>query len=329
MARRTNPGDVANLFIRCLLSDAGLQLGSFNKKDWENTLRYFDYKCAYTGEPLTENTAVMDHLIPHNKTSVGLHLYGNIIPCTAQANATKRHLTLEEFFNSNQPVLSHLSPDEKTSKLNKIRSFVGESKYEEKVARIQDLTTYCNAQYEMIKKLCEINKEYIANSIGEPVIEDIEDENVPISVDQLITSALTDQNTLNTTCVPKLFGKNVEDIKIQDLAKEAFTLLLERAKNSSYHQNLLAQVQDSNYCKEHLLLDFPAIKKVIDSNKVREERVLFGRSRYYASPYGNNEYLLTSEWYNPEANNVTKKRQKPKLIDWIKSKLLVDNVSTN
>ncbi len=329
MARRTNPGDVANLFIRCLLSDAGVQLGSFNKKDWDNTLAYFENKCAYTGEPLTAKTAVMDHLVSHNRTSIGLHLYGNIIPCTAQANAAKRHLSLQEFFDSNPTVLSHLSAEEKAEKLKKIKGFVKESKYEEKVSRIKDLATYCNAQYEMIKKLCEVNKEYIANSVGEPVIEDVEDEIEDIPQDTLALMPIIDQNSNPTPAISKLFGKAIENTKIQDLAKEAFTVLIEKAKSSNYHKDLLLKVQDLNYCKEHLLLDFPALKKIVDLNRIKEERTVSNQTRYYQVLFGENEFLLTSQWYNPESNNTAKKKQKSKLVDWITTMLLVGNVSVN
>lgn len=325
MSKRTNPGDVANLFIRCLLSDAGAQLGSFNKKDWENTLQFFDYKCAYTGEPLTDSSAVKDHLVSHNKISGGLNLYGNIIPCTARANAAKRNLTLEDFFNSNHEVLSHLSVDEKAVKMETIISFVKESKYEEKVSRLKDLTTYCHAQYEMIKKLCEINKDYIANSIGEPVMED--DDQFEL-VEEISLDSFPVGSTVSLSPENEIFGKVIEDTKIQDIAKEAFFFLIEKANYSDYHQNLLLKVQDLDYCRENLLLDYPAIKKVSNPTKAMEERIEKNYARYYATLY-DNQYLLTSQWFNPETVNLTKKKQKDKLVSWVKNTLLVEATTVN
>src|SRR5260370_34273173 len=79
-ARRTRPGDSANLFIRCLLSDAGELLGGLAEDEWRQTLDHFGSRCAYTDVPLTLETAVKDHAIPINKTDCGLHLFGNVLP---------------------------------------------------------------------------------------------------------------------------------------------------------------------------------------------------------------------------------------------------------
>lgn len=69
---RTNPEDVANLTVRCLLSDASELLGSWNDAERERTLTFFEGRCAYTGEPLTGETLIWDHLVPHNREACGL-----------------------------------------------------------------------------------------------------------------------------------------------------------------------------------------------------------------------------------------------------------------
>ena len=100
MPKRTNPADVANLFIRCFLSDVGEALGGCSNLQWRKTLEYFDFCCAYTGKPVTKATAVMDHAIPMNKRHCGLHLFGNLVPCISAANTEKHYRHYREFLSS-------------------------------------------------------------------------------------------------------------------------------------------------------------------------------------------------------------------------------------
>ena len=55
--RQYNPGDAANAFVRVLLRDAGELVGGLSESEWENTLKYFDHRCAYTGDLFTEENA--------------------------------------------------------------------------------------------------------------------------------------------------------------------------------------------------------------------------------------------------------------------------------
>ena len=99
--KRTNPGDAANIFVRCMLSDISDLFGGFSKEDLERTVEYFDYKCPYTGEDISVEYKtgkwVLDHLIPHNRESVGLNLYGNIIVTTRTTNSAKAAKSFEDF----------------------------------------------------------------------------------------------------------------------------------------------------------------------------------------------------------------------------------------
>ena len=63
--RQYHPGDAANAFVRVLLSDAGELAGGLDDEEWNSTLDFFDHRCAYTGEPLTEDSAEQEHAIPH------------------------------------------------------------------------------------------------------------------------------------------------------------------------------------------------------------------------------------------------------------------------
>ena len=88
MARQTrkwNPGDAANTFIRVILSDAGTILGGITEDDWEQTLAYFNWRCAYTGAKLIGGHIERDHAISMNREHCGIHLYGNVLPATKEA----------------------------------------------------------------------------------------------------------------------------------------------------------------------------------------------------------------------------------------------------
>ena len=127
--KRTNPGDAANIFVRCILSDVSDLLGGFSADDLNKTAEYFDYKCPYTGEDVSvewnAKKYILDHLIPHNRESVGLHLYGNIIITTREINARKSSKSFEEFIRFG----TKGTDEEKNARIQKIRKFQKESGY--------------------------------------------------------------------------------------------------------------------------------------------------------------------------------------------------------
>ena len=96
-ARKWNPGNAANIFVRVVLSEAGALLGGLTDEQWEETLRFFEHRCAYTGEPLTKDNTDQDHAIPMNREHCGLHLFGNVVPSTKAANNAKLSQHYEAF----------------------------------------------------------------------------------------------------------------------------------------------------------------------------------------------------------------------------------------
>lgn len=151
---RKNPGDVANTFIRCLLSDAGEILGGITDEQWSSTLEYFEYRCPYTGVAITDEYAVKDHAIPINRDHCGLHLYGNVLPCTDEANRKKHRHHYSDFVTDR-------------NRLEKIESFLEYTGYWEKARSLGDLQAYCKTQYEVITGLCQRNKDYLRRITGQ------------------------------------------------------------------------------------------------------------------------------------------------------------------
>jgi hypothetical protein len=90
--KATAIGDAQNLFIRVLLSNIGNE--SFSRRDWENTKLYFANNCAYCDE---RDELHMDHGIPINKTDLGEHRLGNLIPSCKKCNDTKHHADFRKF----------------------------------------------------------------------------------------------------------------------------------------------------------------------------------------------------------------------------------------
>lgn len=152
--RRWNPSDAANAFVRVILSDAGAKLGGLTEQEWARTLNWFDGRCAYTGEALLNDRTQRDHAIAMNRTHCGLHLYGNVLPATTEANSQKAGKHYRDFVED---------PD----RLAQIEAFVRESAYWDRVSVFGDLQRYCEAQYRAIDALCRVNRKYLASLLSE------------------------------------------------------------------------------------------------------------------------------------------------------------------
>lgn len=150
--KRTQPGDAANIFVRCMLSDISDLLGGFSNQDLERTVQYFDYKCPYTGQDISVEFKTkkwaLDHLIPHNRESCGLNLYGNILVTTKEINAKKAAKSFEDFIR----VGTNGSDKEKEKRIQKIRDFQKQSGYFQKVKNIDEIKELCKSEYDFIQK---------------------------------------------------------------------------------------------------------------------------------------------------------------------------------
>ncbi len=154
--RQWSPGDAANAFVRVVLSDAGARFGGLTDTQWEETLRWFGGRCAYTEDELVGGRMERDHAIPMNRTHCGLHLYGNVLPATAAANRQKAGKHYRDFV-------------EDPERLKRIESFVLESGYWERASVFGNLQRYCEAQYRSIVALSQVSGQYLASLLPEDV----------------------------------------------------------------------------------------------------------------------------------------------------------------
>lgn len=58
---------------------------------------FFAGQCAYCGTALDGDLSTLDHLIPLNRTALGLHAWGNVVPCCRSCNKEKHFGAWEVF----------------------------------------------------------------------------------------------------------------------------------------------------------------------------------------------------------------------------------------
>lgn len=58
-----------------------------SKEEWLDMMKFFDWKCAYSGEPLTYDNRSIDHIVPLKR--YGYNGILNMVPCTKSINSSK------------------------------------------------------------------------------------------------------------------------------------------------------------------------------------------------------------------------------------------------
>lgn len=90
-------GNAQNLVVRNILSNLGQE--SFTENDWAETKRFFNDSCAYCG---ATGDIVIEHAIPINRTSLGEHRLGNLVPSCRSCNSKKHDKDFREFLGDDQ-----------------------------------------------------------------------------------------------------------------------------------------------------------------------------------------------------------------------------------
>ena len=125
MAR--SKSDISNSAIRIFLQEVGkfydeargFEIYVPKKKQKQELLEYFDYKCCFCNKEIDIITLSQDHLVPMNKTSLGLHSWGNVVPCCQACNNEKQQKPWIDFLRSKCSTSTILKRKEK-----KIKAFV-------------------------------------------------------------------------------------------------------------------------------------------------------------------------------------------------------------
>jgi hypothetical protein len=89
--------DLSNTAIRIFLQDVGrfydtergFEPFKPTARQKQEVHEYFNGCCAYCGASLDPDSATLDHLIPLNRTALGLHAWGNVVACCRLCNKEK------------------------------------------------------------------------------------------------------------------------------------------------------------------------------------------------------------------------------------------------
>ncbi len=142
--------DIANTAVRIFLHEMGVaydeerQREPYKKaKHFQTVKDFFDNRCCYCGvEFSTAVPAVEDHLIPTNKTDLGLHAWGNIVPACRECNAKKQGGDWRDF------IIQRAGPDA-AERHTKMRAFLDQYNY----SPAQDLRSVTGELYDEVGEI--------------------------------------------------------------------------------------------------------------------------------------------------------------------------------
>jgi HNH endonuclease len=145
MAR--SKSDISNSAIRIFLQDVGKFYDeargyeSFGPKvaQKDELLDFFNYQCCFCGAAIDRKSMSQDHLIPMNKSALGLHAWGNVVPCCSPCNNEKQQKPWEQFVISK-------AGDKAKDRIGIIQTFVSSKNYDPSL----NLHEYADNLYEDI-----------------------------------------------------------------------------------------------------------------------------------------------------------------------------------
>jgi len=252
-------------------------------------------KCAYCGSKFTE----WDHFRPlvENKMPTGyISEIDNLVPSCGKCNQSKGNKNWKEWIMGD----AKLSP--KTLCISNLHVIVQRLEafseysnpikldFEEIVGkeRWQGHWDNCNSLHHQMKesqKLSNEIREILKKSMG--TFNKISLENNSTNKKKLvqaINSPRTLDNSDNLRAVGKIVQTDLKNILI----------------SGKLSDESIIQLQDLDYSNRKFGTNYPILKKIkLSGNILQEKKDHLGINRYYASPIiiSNEEYLLTSQWY--------------------------------
>jgi hypothetical protein len=123
--------DIANTAVRMLLQDIGAAYDEMRglkpyggTKDFEIVRQFFGNQCCYCGFEFVDGKgANQDHLIPINKSDLGLHAWGNVVPACQKCNSSKQGKDWRDF------IVKRSSPEQAKGRYERVQSFIREYEY--------------------------------------------------------------------------------------------------------------------------------------------------------------------------------------------------------
>jgi hypothetical protein len=123
--------DIANTAVRIFLQDFGAEYDAVRElpkyvkaKHLPEIVEFFDNRCCYCGVGFGAGTPpVQDHLVPLNRSDLGLHAWGNVVPSCAACNAFKQGKPWHE-------VVAARAGDHASGRYRRITEFITHYGYE-------------------------------------------------------------------------------------------------------------------------------------------------------------------------------------------------------
>ncbi len=295
MPHQTYPGNVANLFVRYILTQIGADAGGFTADNWQATLDYFGNCCAYTGQPLpAPGSYDKDHAVPLNRSYGGLHVYGNVVPALQEANSQKAGLRYDEFLNAEPgrfPSLDHLSRDERQGRIAFINTFMRQAQPNGLLDAHPVMVAFYKAKYEEVKSMVEAavgTARALLQALQVPVADEAPDvDETTLIIPDEAQLELEEQATGSlSTAYARLFEQH-RDARIGAFAQAVFAQLFADDQIAPY----LDKLQNPDYSRQQLGLYHPALV---------HQRNATNSSKYYADPYctpDGTDYYLCNDWY--------------------------------
>ena len=166
-------GDVSNQAIRNVLTEISKNInGGITELEMEETMKYFNWECPYTGRSLKKSienkdgSYVTDHICSQNKDLCGLNLKGNLVIVDKKANSAKGSLDIEKFMLDDSNFWNNLGVDLATRKarLKKIKDFQKSCNYDFDKVRLE-ISSILNDHYANIRRVQEKCIEEILDSL--------------------------------------------------------------------------------------------------------------------------------------------------------------------
>lgn len=292
MANRPTPGVVANSLIRYVLTQAGLAAGGLTPVQWQQTLAFFSNRCAYTGQLLT--SAEKEHAVPMNRTQGGLHVYGNVLPATAEANREKGGLRYDVFLRSKGPKfksLDKLSNAERDERIKKIENFIKSARTSDNLLATAhpQLLEFYEQQYKEAKLLCANAAEQLHALLKQLYVAEVAANDADVASLDLPSDEQFTLEEQDTDMLPEPYAAiqaRGSQTGVGAYAQEVFRQLFADGRIAAYLPNLLYHEDSFAW----LRLSFPALATQRTSENVE---------RYYATPlrHAGTDYYLCNHWY--------------------------------
>ena len=263
MAKRKNYpiSNAQNSIVRSVLNSISEKMETLDSDTMENILKYFNYKCAYTGKKLNKKEVVFDHLIPCNRKYGGLYLAGNLVPTSKEINAKKSGKDFIEFINDERN--NNLFPKEKKQEvIDRLKEYQKDFEYPKDIVTEE----FTNRLAEIYSEVEGIINTYVLEflytetpeaekklDLSKGVLESFEKNliiNEKLKVKRRVPKWLKNphqQNSIILLAFLKLYEKSKE-VSVKELEEEV-------AKNENFHKNFqsnftpMSEIYDNNHGK--------------------------------------------------------------------------------